>query len=681
MRPAADPPGKTYFDTIRDEVRRVRRALPAEPPASEEGWRARLDGVRRGLARSFGRVPATACDLAPEVLGTLRRDGYAIERLTFQSRPGVRVTANLYRPEPAAGPSPAVLSVHGHWPWGRIDPHVQAYCLGLARLGYVTLAVDAFGAGERAIEPGPGTYHGALVGASLWPTGVSLLGLQAYDNRRAIDYLLTRPEVDPRRLAITGASGGGNQSLYAGATDDRLTAVVPVCGVGTYESYIGIGCCVCEMNVGGLTYATTGDVLALIAPRALLVINATQDSLQFSVGEAAKSVAFARARYRALGAEPRLKHLAVESGHGYSQAMREAMYGWLDRSLREKGDGGPIAEPALTLEDPQTLRCYPDAGSRPRTVATIPALALAEGRARLADLPRAPDHPQRWEADAGRIRAELDERLGSPLRAEADAPTPPRGRAEGPELTAASDPGLVLRGRLLKPSGREPLARALLIRSEGEAEPADPIVAALLGAGREVATVDLRATGRGRPAAAGVRGVPDHNEAEAGLWVGRPLLGQWVRDALAWIDALSLPTAPAPGGGRPFEVVGVGPFGLVALIAAAFRPGRVARAGLVGPLVSLVGADEAPWNGLAMGLIAPGMLETADVGQVAGLIAPARLVVAGGVEPSGVPAAPARVAEGFAFARAVYRALGADGRLSLLDSADPSAFAHAFEVG
>ena len=119
-----------------------------------------------------------------------------------------------------------------------MDPHVQPRCIGLAKLGYVVLCVDAFGAGERAIEPGPGTYHGALVGASLWPVGTPLLGLQVYDNRRAVDYLISRSEVDRPKLAVTGASGGGNQALYAGATDDRFAAVIPVCGVGTYESYL-----------------------------------------------------------------------------------------------------------------------------------------------------------------------------------------------------------------------------------------------------------------------------------------------------------------------------------------------------------------------------------------------------------------------------------------------------------
>jgi dienelactone hydrolase len=270
---------------IRNQAPSARK--PITSPSTREGWDLRLRSVRDGLRRSFGRFPAEPCALEPEVLGILERPDYVIDRLTFQSRPGVRVTANLYRPRASGQRFPGVLSVHGHWAWARIDPVVQTRCIALARLGYVCLCVDAFGSGERAIEPAPGTYHGGLVGASLWPVGTPLLGLQVYDNRRAVDYLISRPEVDASNLAITGASGGGNQTLYAGATDDRFGAVVPVCGIGTYENYLTTACCVCEVNPGGLTYATTGDLLAMVAPRWLLVVSASRDALQFSAEEAA----------------------------------------------------------------------------------------------------------------------------------------------------------------------------------------------------------------------------------------------------------------------------------------------------------------------------------------------------------------------------------------------------------
>ena len=153
----------------------------------------------------------------------------------------------------------------------------------------------------------------------------------------------------------------------------RLRAVVPVCGIGTYESYLTTACCVCEVNAGGLTYATTGDLLAMVAPRWLLVVSATQNALQFSAEEAAKNIGHACQRFRLLGHEERIRHTVTASGHDYNQPMREAMYGWLEHALKQEGDGGPLAEPVVTPEDPQALR-YLDGSSRPRTIVSIPVL-------------------------------------------------------------------------------------------------------------------------------------------------------------------------------------------------------------------------------------------------------------------------------------------------------------------
>src|SRR5205807_2775295 len=209
--------------------------------------------------------------------------------------------------------------VHGHWPGARRDPVVQARCLGLVKLGFFVLAVDAFGAGERYTAPARGTYHGALYGSTLWPAGYTLLGMQVYDNRRAVDYLCSRPEVDASQLGITGASGGGNQTMYAGALDERLKAVVPVCSVGTYQAYLRAACCVCEVLPGALRFTEEGDVLGLVAPRALMVINATMDSFQFSVGEADKSLERARAVFKLYDAGDKVAHPTFESPHAYNQ--------------------------------------------------------------------------------------------------------------------------------------------------------------------------------------------------------------------------------------------------------------------------------------------------------------------------------------------------------------------------
>jgi dienelactone hydrolase len=626
-------------------------------------------------------MPPEPCPLEPEILGTLPRDGYAIERLTFSSRPGVRVTANLYRPDPVRGRYPAVLSVHGHWSWARMDPHVQPRCITLAKLGYVVLCVDAFGAGERAIEPGPGTYHGALVGASLWPVGTPLIGLQVYDNRRAVDYLVSRLEVDPARLAITGASGGGNQTLYAGATDERLAAVIPVCGIGTYKAYLSAACCVCEVNTGGITYATTGDLLAMVAPRALLVVSATRDAFQFSVAQAAISVACARERYRLLGHEEKIRHVAIESGHDYNQPMREAMYGWVDKWLGGRGGGSPIPEPACTVEEIRSLRCYPDGTTRPRTIMTIPEFALREGQSRLAALPAAPDHRQRWDADALRMRTQIrDQILGGfpkrgPLARERNTPPGEHRITTEPGITAVGEMSAV-------PERTRGTAVFVVPGAIVSGNPADlPARARKLAqpwhdAGCATLTVtDARLAPSVALTAPAVGGVPDHSPAEWGLWIGRPLLGQWVWDIIRWLDFLDeMRTEPSePGTGlkpdRPYALIGSGAMSLPSLIAAALDP-RVAAVSCDGCLISLVGRTGKPWSNVPMGLIAPNMLEVADIAHVAALIAPRPLLFLNAIEPEGGGAAADRVARAFSFCSSVYRLLGAPDQLRFQGEAD-----------
>jgi len=115
-------------------------------PALRKEWEDRRTKLRSALLTAMGSMPEKSCLLEPKIIGTLKRKGYHIENLIFQSRPGVWVTANAYVPEGEAK-HPAVLVVHGHWPWARRDPVVQARCLGLVRLGFFVLSVDAFGAG------------------------------------------------------------------------------------------------------------------------------------------------------------------------------------------------------------------------------------------------------------------------------------------------------------------------------------------------------------------------------------------------------------------------------------------------------------------------------------------------------------------------------------------------------
>jgi dienelactone hydrolase len=667
--PAPDPQA---YDTF---LRARAAGLHADdwPPADRKAWEERRQGLRRAMFAAMGPFPETPCPLQPRDVGVLKRDGYRIEKLLFQSRPDLWVTASAYVPEPTKGKVPAVLVVHGHWPLARRDPVVQARCLGLVKLGFFVLAVDAFGAGERYTKPAPGTYHGALYGSTLWPAGQTLLGMQVYDNRRAVDYLLTRPEVDGDRLGITGASGGGTQTMYAGALDERFRAVVPVCSVGTYQAYLHAACCVCEVLPGALRFTEEGDVLGLVAPRALLVINATKDAFQFSVDEARKSIDRARAIFRLYDSDERLRHDTFESPHDYNQPMREAMYGWMARWLKEEGEGRAIPEPKHGVEKVEDLACFPDE-KRPDGFLFLPAFAKrhAEGLLRTAAV--RPDHVEDWDSSAVHMRTVLRKQVLG------DFPTLPRPAAVLGKAATAGDvtttplllhpePDLPLHAVLRSRAGAKGRVPAcVLLHLDGKSAALDhPLAAALLEKGWAVLAPDLRATGAMEPDNDGIRDAPDHNSAEHGLWLDRPLLGQWAIDVLALLDWLAL--QPGLDRGR-FAVAGLGQAGLVALCAAGLFEDRVASAAAVEAPVSYVTA-EAYAPGTHMGLLAPGILRVGDVPHLAALVAPRRLIVAGGVSPQGEKRTAAQIEESFAFTRGVYKLHKEEGKLSLMSEAQP----------
>jgi dienelactone hydrolase len=668
-------PGPQAFDEFMREQARTLRAADT-PPLNLEGWQKRRKTLREAMFAAMGSFPEKACPLEPREVGVLARPGYRIEKVVFQSRPDVWVTSSVYVPEPVRGKLPAVLVVHGHWAGARRDPVVQARCLGLVQLGFVVLALDAFSAGER--HPAGAGYHGALLGSTLWPAGQTLLGLQVYDNRRAVDYLASRPEVDIGRLGITGASGGGNQTMYAGALDERFAAVVPVCSVGTYQAYLRAACCVCEVLPGALRFTEEGDVLGLVAPRALMVINATQDAFQFSVGEAKKSLARAETIFRLHHAEEKLAHAVFESPHAYNQPMREAMYGWMARWLKGEGTGKPVPELKHTLETAEDLACYPD-GKRPASFLFPPTLALREGKRLLEPFRTKPaDHKEAWEAQALTMRARLRTEVFG------DFPRLPRtlGRLGNSEekdgywvtsLVLEPEPALALPGLLRFPSGpKGKLPACVLLHNAGKDEALKyPLAAALNAKGWAVAALDLRATGSLRPPGDAIAGAPDHNSAEHAVWVGRPLLGQWVCDVRALLEWLV--TQPRLQSDR-LAVAGIGYAGIVALCAGGLLEDRITATAVVDTPVTFL-TDKAYADGWTMGLLAPGILRIGDIPHLAALSAPRQLIVTGGIDAAGGKLAGRQLAEAFAFAQAMYRLIGAKDRLLVQEKTSPEELA------
>jgi cephalosporin-C deacetylase-like acetyl esterase len=650
---------REYLNFIKAQAAQLRAA--DKPPTTREEWETRRREIRVRLQQAFGSFPQKACPLEPKVLGVLERDGYRIEKLIFQTMPGVWMTASAYVPD-KPGKHPALMAVHGHWRGARLDPVVQKRCIGPAKLGYFVLAVDAFGAGERGLSKKLGEYHGEMIAATLLPTGMTLAGLQVYENTRAVDYLLTRPEVDGTKIAITGASGGGNQTMYAGAWDDRLGAVVPVCSVGNYQAYLGAACCMCEVVPGALRFTEEGGILGLTAPRGLMVINATKDAVQFSIPEAKKSLAFASNVYKLYDRPDHVRHTTFDWQHDYSQAMREALYGWLEKNLKGKGDGSPIPDPPMKPEDPESLRCFPG-DTRPAEWVTIPKFAAAEGE-RLLAMRKVPNNADAWRAESTKMRQALIAKVlgGDPKGALEE----PSSEGKPPTIRFQPEPGIWLQTTPRAGVMGQDSSLAIVLDLEGEQKAAESKIAkALQEAGWNVRTVDLRATGALAWPGDKVGGAPDHNTAQWGLWIGRPLLGQWALDVRRLLDAVKQVEGKLPD---RIAVVGQGPAGIVALTAGAVDS-RITHVAAIDSLASYV--TDAPYKNQRLGVMAPGMLrDVGDVAHLAALCLPRRVIFAGGVLGDGTKLSGQDLRKRLAPATQVADVLKADVSLRLMDSDD-----------
>lgn len=602
----------------------------------------RLSDIRKNLIEVWGGFPETPCDLAPRKLETLDRDGYTLEKLLLQTYPGVWMTAHAYVPK-KEGQLPAVLCVHGHWKEAKQAPAVQARCIGLAKHGYFVLAVDAFGAGERAVGEALGEYHGEMTAATLLPVGKPLSGIQVYENMRAVDYIQSRPEVDTQKIGITGASGGGNQTMYAGAWDSRFKAVIPVCSVGTYNAYLGTACCMCEVVPGAARFCCEGEILGLVAPRGLMLFNATKDANQFSVKEARKSLAVAQTYFDLAGAPAGVQQTVFDWHHDYSPTMRERMYGWMALHLKGEGDGSPLPDPAMTLEDPEAVRCYPGT-ARPDDWITLPQFAAAEGQ-RLLSRMEPPANAQGWSNWRSATREKL--RKSSAFANNPRAEEPSKGMQssgnDAGSFSFESEPGITLTARYRTPSTNSASPPRLVVLANLDAENADRIEtlsAACLQQGWHVLIPQLRATGSGSIPGDKIGNAPDHNSAQWGLWVGRPLLGQWTYDLQRAVTALesTQPEVLNKSGavwsrGGEIAVVGVGTAGPVVQCAAALDS-RFQRVATIGSLASYL--SKAPYRGQRAGLMAPGIVrDVGDLSHISALVAPRVLMISGGVTGGG----------------------------------------------
>ncbi len=336
----------------------------------KQGLKSRADAekyvasVRAKIRQCFGPEPERT-PLNARVTGIVERDTYTIEKVIFESRPGFPVTANLYLPRNRKGPLPAVVGTCGHSDNGKAAEPYQAFSQGLARLGYVCLIYDPIGQGERLqyvnddLSPAKraGVTEHLHAGNQQFLVGEFLGMWRAWDGIRALDYLLTRPEVDPQHVGVTGNSGGGTMTTWLCGVEPRWTMAAPACFVTTFrrnlENELPADTEQCPPRVLALGL-DHDDFLAALAPDPIIILAKERDF--FDVRGAEEAYVRLQRLYALLEANDSIAMFAGPTAHGYSQENREAMYRFFN-GVTKVSDVG--AEPSLTIESDDTLRCTP----------------------------------------------------------------------------------------------------------------------------------------------------------------------------------------------------------------------------------------------------------------------------------------------------------------------------------
>lgn len=508
-----------WMDGIAQEQldRRAAAIAKARTPADAE---RRKEYVRAKILELIGGLPDYGGPLNARVTGRLEHAGYTIEKVVLESLPQVHVTANVYRPN-QPGRRPGVLLPLGHWEQGKPGP--QLIAANLALKGFVVLAYDPLGQGERlqAFDKrvgrslaGGATDQHFMAGAQSLLAGESFARYRIWDAKRALDYLLSRPDVDAERIGCTGCSGGGTLTTYISALDPRIKVAAPACYMNSFRVLFSGPVGDSEQSLPD--FLSSGldqtDYVELFAPKPWLICSTLGD---FFTPEGARQVyQEALGWYRIYGAGDKIRWAVGHGGHGTPLEIREEIYAWMIRWLLD-GQGSAAEEPVELHPDHElratrTGQVSTELGSR-----DIYQVILENLR-------------QRRRSGAAAALLEEIRRLSGPPR---PGLLPPRVLAEtgGAEFTTQRvalevEPGLEIEPSLLVP--RRPGHHPAVLVVSGGGSPS-PLALRLARAGNVV----LALAPRGLPGRAETRGLR--------------LLGDWLANTRAWLIGRNLPALRA----------------------------------------------------------------------------------------------------------------------------------------
>ncbi len=357
--PTAKPGDEQIEAYLKQETAKLSERV-LDGAKTREEWEARRPRLRQEYFDMLGLWPLPEkTPLNAKVTGTLERGEVVIERLHFQSRPGLYVTGNLYRPRTVKGKLPAILYVCGHSDKGR-DGNKTAYQdqgMWFASNGYICLVIDTLQLGEIA-----GKHHGTYnLGRWWWQSaGYTPAGVECWNGVRTIDYLVGRPDVDAERIGATGISGGGAATIWIAAADERVKCAVPVSGMSDLECYVSHKVinhhCDCMLLYNTYGWQWT-NIAALIAPRPLLFANSDADSL-FPMDGNRRIIDRLRQAYKLYDKPGLVDDYVSKGGHAYRPDLRGAVFQWINKHL--KNDARPVEDAKFDALPGADLRVFPE---------------------------------------------------------------------------------------------------------------------------------------------------------------------------------------------------------------------------------------------------------------------------------------------------------------------------------
>lgn len=341
--------------------RKTKRLDQLKTKADAEAY---VKSVQARIRESFGPEPIRT-PLNAHITGVVDREDYRIEKVIFESRPHFPVTANLYLPKNITSPRPGVVGTCGHSKNGKAEKAYQSFSQGLAKQGYVCLIYDPIGQGERlqyvkedlTSKVGVGVAEHLHAGNQQFLVGEFFGMWRAWDGIRALDYLLSRKEVDPKHVGVTGNSGGGTMTTWLSGVESRWTMAAPSCFVTSFRRNLenelpaDTEQCPPKAIALGLDHE---DFLAALAPKPVIILAKERD--YFDARGAEESHRRLQHLYGLLGKKENVGLFIGPTYHGYSQENREAMYRWFNHATEVSK---AQSEPPIHIEKDETLYCTP----------------------------------------------------------------------------------------------------------------------------------------------------------------------------------------------------------------------------------------------------------------------------------------------------------------------------------